>query len=173
MSKLRLSVRFALETVSAFDWNHCSLSIGTGVRFELERATGLIRACKVTKARGMDGNAEVLAALELAEEHMKAGQILVADRGYDRGGFVEGLRGLGVRAHPRAKVTNSVLDARLTAKLSYRESLKRRFIVEQPFAWIKGPGRMRQTTFKGTERVSWQFHLYALAYNLIKMAKLA
>jgi IS5 family transposase len=121
----------------------------------------------------MDGNAEVLAALELAEEHMKAGQILVADRGYDRGGFVEGLRGLGVRAHPRAKVTNSVLDARLTAKLSYRESLKRRFIVEQPFAWIKGPGRMRQTTFKGTERVSWQFHLYALAYNLIKMAKLA
>jgi hypothetical protein len=38
---------------------------------------------------------------------MKAGQILVADRGYDRGGFVEGLRGLGVRAHPSDQFPNS------------------------------------------------------------------
>jgi hypothetical protein len=135
----------------------------------VDSATGLIRACKVTKAWGLGGNAEVVAALELAEEHLKPDQILLADRG----GFVEGVRGVRIRAHPRAKDKISVLDPRLTSKTSFKESLKRRFIVQQPFAWIKGPGRMRQTTFKGTERVSWQFHPYALAYNLTKMAKLA
>lgn len=41
----------------------------------------------------LGGNAEVLAALEMAQAHMKNGQILVADRGYGDERFVSGLRG--------------------------------------------------------------------------------
>jgi len=138
----------------------------------VDSASGLVRACKVTRACGLGGNAEVIAALEMAEEHMKPGQTLVADRGYDEKGFVVGLRKLGIRAHPRAKKKNSALDARTTKKASYEESLKRRYIPEPVFGWVKNRGRMRQTMLRGTEKVGWQFHMYCMGYNLRRMASL-
>lgn len=139
----------------------------------VDSVSGLVRCCKVTKACGMGGNAEIVTALELADEHMKPGQTLVADRGYDDRTFVSGLREQGIRAHPRAKKTHSALDGRTTRRESYEQSLGRRYIVEQAFGWIKGPGRMRQTKLRGTARVDWEFHLYCLAFNLRRMVKLA
>ncbi len=137
----------------------------------VDSASGLIRACRVTKACGLGGNPEVLAALDMAEEHMHAGQTLVADRGYDDKSFVQGLRKQGIKAHPRAKKQHSALDGRTTKRESYEASLKRRYIPEPAFAWVKNRGRMRQTMLRGTEKVGWQFHLYCMAYNLRRMAK--
>jgi IS5 family transposase len=125
----------------------------------VDSVTGIVKTCRVTKACGLGGNAEVLAALEMAGEHMSKGQTLVADRGYDQKAFVSGLRELGIRAHPRAKSADSTLDGRTTKKPSYEASMKRRYIVEPVFGWIEGPGRMRQTMLRGTSKVSWQFHL--------------
>jgi len=139
----------------------------------VDGASGLVRACKVTKPCGEGGSAEVKAALELAEEHTARGQTLVADRGYDCDGFVTGARALGLRAHCRAKSKGSRLDGRTTNRESYKESLACRFRVEQAFAWAKAPGRMRQTMLRGTEKVGWEMHLYCLAYNLRRMANLA
>jgi len=48
----------------------------------------------------------------------------------------------------------------------------RRFVVEQVFAWLKAPGRMRQTQLRGTKKVGWELHLYCMAFNLRRMAKL-
>jgi transposase len=138
----------------------------------VDSTSGLVRACKVTKACGLGGNAEVLAALEMAEEHMERGQTLVADRGYDDKTFVSGLRKQEIRAHPRAKKKHSALDGRTTKKASYEQSLKRRYIPEPVFGWIKNRGRMRQTMLRGTEKVGWQFHVYCLGYNLRRMASL-
>lgn len=135
----------------------------------VDSVTGLVKACRVTKACGLGGNVEVLAALEMAEEHMTKGQTLVADRGYDDERFVRGLRELGIHAHPRAKKKHSALDGRTTKKQSYETSLKRRYIPEPVFGWVKNRGRMRQTMLRGTEKVSWQFHLYCMAYNLRRM----
>ncbi len=139
----------------------------------VDSATGLVRACRVSRACGLGADAEVLSALAMAEEHMRPGQTLVADRGYDQRGFVEGLRSLGIHAHPRARKKHSALDGRTTGKESYRASMKRRYIVEPVFGWIKGPGRIRQTKMRGTDRVGWEFHLYCMAYNLRRMAKAA
>lgn len=136
----------------------------------VDSVSGLVRACRVTKACGLGGNPEVLAALEMAERHMKKGQTLVGDRGYDDERFVSGLRELGVKAHPRAKKVHSALDGRTTGKPSYEASMKRRYIPEPVFGWIKNRGRMRQTMLAGTEKVDWQFHLYCIAYNLRRMA---
>lgn len=138
----------------------------------VDSVSGLVRACRVTKACGLGGNAEVLTALDMAEEHMEKGQVLVADRGYDEKVFVSGLRRLGIRAHPRAK-THSQLDRRTTSKPSYQASMKTRYRPEPVFAWLKSPGRMRQTQLRGTRKVGWEFHLYCLAYNLRRMASLA
>ncbi len=139
----------------------------------VDSASGLVRACKVTKACGTGGNAEVSAALELAEEHMKQGQTLVGDRGYDDQRFVSGLRGQGIHAHPRAKKKHSALDGRTTGKESYQQSLRRRYIPEPVFGWVKNRGRMGQTMLRGTEKVDWQFHLYCIAYNLRRMSRAA
>jgi IS5 family transposase len=136
----------------------------------VDSASGLVRACRITQACGLGGNPEVLAALEMADEHMKAGQTLVADRGYDDERFVKGLRKQGIKAHPRAKKKNSALDGRTTKGPSYEASLKRRYIPEPVFGWVKNRGRMGQTMLRGTEKVGWQFHLYCMAYNLRRMA---
>lgn len=134
---------------------------------------GLVRACRVTRACGVGGNPEVLAALAMAHDHMGPGQTLVADRGYDEPAFVNGLRSARIRAHPRAKSSWSALDGRTTRRPSYQASLKRRYLPEPVFGWIKGPGRMSQTKLRGADKVGWEFHLYCIAYNLRRMASLA
>lgn len=139
----------------------------------VDSAHGLVRGCRVTQACGLGGNPEVITALDLAEEHMSQGQTLVADRGYDSSKFVDGLRALGIRAHCRAKTVHSRLDGRTTNKPSYEASMKQRYRPEPVFAWIKAPGRMRQTKLRRTEKVGWEFNLYCLAYNLRRMANLA
>ena len=139
----------------------------------VDSGTGLVRACSVTKACGLGGNAEVIAALELADEHMNKGQTLVADRGYDDYNFISGLRQLGLKAHPRTRSKNSNLDSRTTGKESYTKSMKRRYIVEGVFGWLKDTGRLRQTKLRGTEKVGWELSLHCIAYNLRRMANYA
>ncbi len=136
----------------------------------VDSVSGLVRACRVTLASGLGGDAEVVTAIALAEEHMCEGQTLLADRGYDTKAFVKGVRALGIKAHPRAKKVGSQLDRRTTQTKNYQEGIARRYIVEPVFGWIKGPGRIRQTKLRGTEKVGWEFHLYCLAYNLRRMA---
>jgi IS5 family transposase len=116
---------------------------------------------------------EVSAALSMAQAHMKKGQVLAGDRGYDDARFVSGLRELGIKAHPRAKKKNSAVDGRTTRKPGYEASMKRRYIPEPVFGWIKNRGRMAQTMLRGTEKVGWQFSLYAMVYNLTTMASLS
>lgn len=136
----------------------------------VDSVTGLVRACQVTRACGLGAHAEVVAALALADEHMSKGQTL---RGYDDSKFIAGIRSLGLKAHPRAKTTNSNLDGRTTGKESYTKSMKRRYIVEGVFGWLKDTGRLRQTKLKGTEKVGWELSLYCIAYNLRRMANYA
>jgi hypothetical protein len=51
-------------------------------------------------------------------------------------------------------------------------SMKARHSVERAFAYIKGLGRMRQTVFRGTEKVGWQQSIMVGAHNLVRMAKM-
>jgi hypothetical protein len=50
--------------------------------------------------------------------------------------------------------------------------MKRLFIVEQAFSWIKDAGRVPQTELRGTEKVGWDFTLHFTAFNLRRMANL-
>lgn len=106
----------------------------------------------------------------MLDEHAESGMTAVADRFYDQRPFVCGCRELGVRAHPRQKRRGSALDGRTTGRSGYEESMKCRHIVERAFGWIKGPGRMRQTVFRGTEKVDLQLNVYCIAYNLRRLA---
>jgi len=133
----------------------------------VDGSSGIIRTFRVTHATG---TAEVDAALDMLDEHKKRGFCAVADRGYDCERFVSGVRNLGFKAHVRSKSKGSALDGRTTKRQSYETSMKSRHIVERAFGWIKGPGRMRQTVFRGTDKVAIQFGIYAIAHNLRRMA---
>lgn len=132
----------------------------------VDGVSGIIRTFRVTQA---SGTAEVDAALEMLSEQGKRGHCAVADRGYDCKHFVSGVRELGLKAHVRSKSKGSAIDGRTKNRDSYKTSMKSRYIVERPFGWIKGPGRMRQTVFRGTDNVEIQFGIYAIAHNLRRM----
>lgn len=136
----------------------------------VDSVSGMVKACKASLACGLELNAEVKSALELALHHIKPGQILAADRGYDCRAFTHGLRQLGIKAHPRRKSKDSSIDGRTTGTASYEESMKRRFFVEGANSWIKDEGRMSQTKLRGTKKVDWELHLFSCALNLRKMA---
>lgn len=129
--------------------------------------SGIIRGCRVTRATG---KAEVKAALDMLEEHGKRGETAAGDRFYDQTALIEGCRELGLRAHPRRKKSGSRLDGRTTNRPSHGASMKTRHIVERAFGWIKGPGRMGQTVFRGTEKAEVQFTMRCIVSNLRRMA---
>jgi hypothetical protein len=63
----------------------------------------------------------------------------------------------------------SAIDERTTRHPGYEVSQCIRKRVEEPFGWAKTVGRIRQTVFRGLERVNMQFLLTMAANNLVRM----
>jgi transposase len=120
-----------------------------------------------------NGRAEREAALAMAAHlpgrHQRI--TLGADKGYDTLDFVNGLRQYAVTPHVAQNISgrSSRIDERTTRHEGYRQSQKKRKLVEQVFGWIKTTAGLRQTKHRGRERVSWMFTFAAAAYNLIRV----
>ena len=124
-----------------------------------------------------NGRAEREAALEMAAR-LPGGRrrvTLGADKGYDAADFVAGLREWGVTPHVAQNVSGrrSRIDARTTRHGGYKQSQKKRKLVEQVFGWMKTVGGLRKTRHRGRERVGWTFIFTAAAYNLVRISRLA
>jgi len=120
-----------------------------------------------------NGGAEREAALAMAA-HLPGGRkriTLGADKGYDTLDFVQNLRQHFVTPHVAQNTSGrrSRIDERTTRHDGYRQSQKKRKLVEQVFGWIKTTAGLRQTKHRGRERVSWMFTFAAAAYNLVRM----
>ena len=63
----------------------------------------------------------------------------------------------------------SAIDARTTRHAGYRANQCLRKRVEEPFGWAKTVGHIRQTVFRGLDRVNMQFLLTMAANNLVRM----
>ncbi|MGH9690442.1 MAG: transposase, partial [Candidatus Acidiferrales bacterium] len=63
----------------------------------------------------------------------------------------------------------SAIDARTTRHPGYEVSQKKRKRVEEVFGWLKTVGLLRQTRYRGRERVSWMFTFAAAVYNLVRI----
>lgn len=119
------------------------------------------------------GRAEREAALAMAA-HLPGRNkrvTLGADKGYDTLDFVNGLRQYAVTPHVAQNTSgrSSRIDERTTRHDGYRQSQKKRKLVEQVFGWIKTTAGLRQTKHRGRDRVSWMFTFAAAAYNLIRV----
>lgn len=101
---------------------------------------------------------------------------LGADKGYDTGDFVAGVRELGAVPHVAQNIHShrhrSAIDARTVRHPGYAVSQQKRKLVEQAFGWGKVVGSLRKLRHRGQALVSWMFAFTSAAYNLVRMRTL-
>jgi transposase len=147
----------------------------------MENRNALAVAGCVTHA---NGTAERRAAEELLEEQRKAsGRRITAgsDKAYDTSDHVAKLREIGVTPHvaqnkartKTGKQRRSSIDKRTTCHEGYGRSQTRRKMIECVFGWGKQHGTMRKTKHRGLAGVATDFMLNLIAYNLIRIPRLA
>ena len=124
-----------------------------------------------------DGFAERRAAIAMADERLPGPQriTLGADKGYDTRDFVASCRALKITPHVARNQTRaggSALDARTARHPGYAISQRIRKRVEEAFGWMKSIGGLRQTRYRGRDRVQMHGYIVAAAYNLIRIAHL-
>lgn len=146
----------------------------------MENRNGLCVDAELTMA---NGKAEREAALlmvqrstDAAERALDAGGrpvTLGADKGYDAGAFQVDLVEAGVASHVAQKDNIvPVLDPRTTRSKGYKQSQRRRKLVEEIFGWLKTVGTFRKARLRGLRRVSTQLLLALSTYNLIRITNL-
>jgi hypothetical protein len=120
---------------------------------------------------------EPFAAEALLDRQRRKGvrpKSLSGDKGYHSRGFIQSLRGRGIRPHiARIEGRRTPgLDERTTRHESYRISQRKRKRIEEIFGWLRTYGGLRKTRFIGVARVQLQAHLAGAAYNLLRMSRL-
>jgi transposase len=138
----------------------------------MENRNGLCVDIAVDQA---DGYCEPVQGIKMVQRIAGQGvgiKTVGADKGYDRGDFVEPLRNEGVTPHVAAKVKGSALDARTTRHAGYAISQRCRKKIEEIFGWMKTIGGFRRTRYRGVERTGLCAYMVASAYNLVRLCKL-
>ena len=146
----------------------------------MENRHGLAVAGSVTLA---DGTAERRASEAMLEtksketgHHITVGE----DKAYDTADHVANLRALNVTPHvaqnnsvtKTGKQRRSAIDGRTTRHAGYGMSQSRRAMIECIFGRGKQHGTMRKTKHRGIARVTADFLLNLIAYNLVRIPKL-
>ena len=137
----------------------------------MENRSGLVVDTETTHAAGA---AEREAAEAMVGDVPGCGRItLGADKAFVAG-HVARLREMNVTPHLAQNTTNraSAIDGRTTRHPGYAVSQRIRKRIEEAFGWIKVPGGLRKTRYRGLERVGWSFTFTAAAYNLIRIPRL-
>ena len=146
----------------------------------MENRHGLAVAGMVTYA---SGTAERRASETMLKAIRKAvGRRITTgeDKAYDTADHVANLRAINVTPHvtqnqavtKTGKTRTSAIDERTTRHPGYGMSQSRRAMAECIFGWGKQHGTMRKTKHRGIARVSAEFLLNLIAYNLIRIPKL-
>ena len=102
------------------------------------------------------------------------------DKAYDTRDHIDALRELHVTPHvaqndsetKTGKRRKSAIDERTTRHIGYKMSQSRRAMIECIFGWGKQHGTMRKTKHRGRVRVSGDFLLNLIGYNLVRIPKL-
>jgi transposase len=142
----------------------------------MENRNGLVVAAEATLATG---TAEREAAAALSEQ-LPEGATLGADKNYDVGVFVEGLKARGIEPHvaingtvsKNGKVRKTAVPSEVAASLRYAISQRLRKRIEECFGWGKTVGGLTQVKVRGLDKVRAVFVFGVAAYNLVRLPKL-
>ena len=140
----------------------------------MENRTGLVVSAVVTHADGLGERTAALVMLD-ALPTTTARRSVGADKAYDTTGFVAACRERNVTPHVacnHSRSGGSAIDGRTTRHPGYRLSQIVRKRIEEHFGWGKTIGRIRQTVFRGLQRVDQQFKLTLTASNLMRLARM-
>ena len=139
----------------------------------MENRHGLVVGAVVTHADGTGERAAALSMLDTVPgNHAKT---VGADKAYDTADFIAACRSRNITPHVAQNVGRrggSAIDTRTTRHVGYRLSQTVRKRIEEHFGWGKTVGRIRQTVFRGLQRVDQQFKLTMTASNLTRMARI-
>lgn len=139
----------------------------------MENRHGLVVGAVVTHADGTGERAAALAMLDTVPgSHAKT---VGADKAYDTADFIAACRSRNITPHVAQNIARrggSAIDTRTTRHDGYRLSQTVRKRIEEHFGWGKTVGRIRQTVFRGLQRVDQQFKLTMTASNLTRMARI-
>jgi transposase len=136
----------------------------------MENRNGLVVDVAITQSTG---TAEREAALDMLEQVPVSRRITVgADKGYDTADFVTMCRRMNITPHVARRQWSKV-DGRTTRHAGYLSSQRIRKRVEEIFGWVKTVAGGRKLRYRGVERNRLWWELTAVAYNLVRMAKLA
>lgn len=139
----------------------------------MENRSGLVIGAVVTHADGMGERAAALSMLDkVPGTHRKT---VGADKAYDTADFVDACRRRRVTPHVAANDTRrggSAIDARTRRHEGYQISQVIRKRIEEHFGWGKVIGPIRQTLYRGIQKVDQQFKLTMTASNLVRMARI-
>jgi transposase len=142
----------------------------------MENRNGLVVGAEATLATG---TAEREAAAALSER-LPAGATLGADKNYDAGAFVEGLKARGVEPHvaingtvsKHGKVRKTAVPPEVAASAGYALSQRIRKRIEECFGWGKSVGGLAQVKVRGIDKVRALFAFALAAYNIVRLPKL-
>src|SRR6202158_3067738 len=137
----------------------------------VENRNGLIAAAMTTQADGRAERDAVLLRLHELTRDQKGRITAGADKAYDTRDFVNTVRELGVTPHV-ARRQNGALDERTSRHPGYAISLSKRWLVEQPFGWLKQIGPLKKVKLRGLAKVDWLFVFSCAVFNLIRIPKL-
>lgn len=139
----------------------------------MEHRSGLVVAAVVTHADGHGERAAALAMLDTLPGRRP--RTIAADKAYDTRDFVQACRQRHVTPHVASHGTRwggSAIDGRTRRHAGYASSQVIRKRIEEHFGWGKTIGRIRQTLYRGIERVDQQFKLTMTASNIVRMARI-
>jgi IS5 family transposase len=118
------------------------------------------------------GTGERDGAPDLVDDHLKQGDTLGADKGYDVEAFVEALESRGIRPHIARNTSNGrrgAIDGRRARGKGHAISLQVRKRIGQGFGWVKTIGDTRKLPLRGLAKVgAWAYWNFA-ACNLIRI----
>ena len=142
----------------------------------MENRNGLVAAAEATLASGT-GECEAAAAFS---QRLPKGATLGADKGYDAGAFVEGLKARGIAPHIAINGTVSkngvarktAVPSEVAASAGYAISQRLRKRIEEGFGWTKTVGGLAQVKVRGLDKVRAAFIFAMAAYNIVRLPKL-
>ena len=146
----------------------------------MDNRHGLAVAGMLSKATGTAERraSEAMLAIRrrLAGRRITVGE----DKAYDTADHVAKLRAAGITPHvtqnngltKTGRQRRSAIDGRTIRHGGYAASQSRRPMIECIFGWGKQHGTMRKTKHRGIRRVTSDFLLNLIAYNLVRIPKL-
>src|SRR6266542_6414257 len=140
----------------------------------MENRNGMLVDFQVSEATGTAERDAVPELLDRAKERGFRPKTLGGDKNYDTKDCVKEMRDHKVTPHVTQNTSGrrSAIDGRTTRHEGYQVSQRIRKRVEEIFGWMKTVGGFRRTRYIGLEKTQLAGYVVAIAYNLVRMARL-